>query len=100
MKKENSIHSSDGSYGTFSCRMRIFQFHRFFNGKQLKAEYICIQRYSEAERIQPKSTTDGEVFDDTTVTVFAAKSLNSVMETLISLSTIRRPAECQTGWKL
>ena len=31
-----------------------------------------------------ESTADGEVFDDTTVTVFAAKSLNSVMETLIS----------------
>ena len=35
-----------------------------------------------------ESTADGEVFDDTTVTVFAAKSLNSVMETLIA-STIR-----------
>ena len=31
-----------------------------------------------------ESTADGEVFGDTTVTVFAAKSLNSVMETLIS----------------
>ena len=40
---------------------------------------------SEAESASSaKSTADGEVFDDTTVTVFAAKSLNSVMETLIS----------------
>ena len=40
---------------------------------------------SEAESAsRAKSTADGEVFDDTTVTVFAAKSLNSVMETLIS----------------
>lgn len=40
---------------------------------------------SEAESASSaKSTADGEVFDDTTVTVFAAKSLNSVMEMLIS----------------
>lgn len=40
---------------------------------------------SEAESAsRTESTADGEVFDDTTVTVFAAKSLNSVMETLIS----------------
>lgn len=40
---------------------------------------------SEAESASSaESTADGEVFDDTTVTVFAAKSLNSVMETLIS----------------
>ena len=40
---------------------------------------------SEAEsESSAKSTADGEVFDDTTVTVFAAKSQNSVMETLIS----------------
>lgn len=50
-----------------------------------KARAHCIQRFfGSRERIQCKSTADGEVFDDTTVTVFAAKSLNSVMETLIS----------------
>ena len=39
---------------------------------------------SEAESAsRAESTADGEVFDDTTVTVFAAKSLNSVMEMLI-----------------
>ncbi len=39
----------------------------------------------EAETAGSSSAAaDSEVFDDTTVTVFAAKSLNSVMETLIS----------------
>ena len=54
MKKENRIHSSDGSYGTFSCRMRIFQFHRFFQQEQLQGrEHICIQRFfGSRERIQ------------------------------------------------
>ena len=51
-----------------------------------KAESISASSASsEAESASSaKSTADGEVFDDTTVTVFAAKSLNSVMETLIS----------------
>ena len=39
---------------------------------------------SKTETADSSSAAEGEVFDETTVTVFAAKSLNSVMEALIS----------------
>ena len=39
---------------------------------------------SKIETADSSSTAEDEVFDETTVTVFAAKSLNSVMEALIS----------------
>lgn len=38
----------------------------------------------KTETADSSSAAEGEVFDETTVTVFAAKSLNSVMEALIS----------------
>ena len=67
--------------------MRIFQFPQIFQVRAAPRQrahlHPALLRKRESAS-SAKSTADGEVFDDTTVTVFAAKSLNSVMETLIS----------------